>query len=108
MNIVIKILDYGYTCKFFLKNNRYIKHEISHHLLVVIYNLVITLPYFFVKKTVFDIFTSQIFHLIYESMIKLLLLLCKTEPLPLIFLFVKYFKFSPQCSGSISGPPFSV
>ena len=60
------------------------------------------------KKTAFDIFTSQIFHLIYKSMIKLPLLLCKTEPLPLIFLFVKYFKFSPQCSGSISGPPFSV
>ena len=30
------------------------------------------------------------------------------KKLPLIFLLVKYFKFSPQCSGSISGPPFSV
>ena len=44
-----------------LKNNRYIKHEKSHYLLAVIYNLVIKLPFYFVKK------------------------------LPLIFLLVKYF-----------------
>ena len=61
MNIVIKILEYGYTCKFFLKNNRYIKHEKSHYLLAVIYHSVIKLPYYFVKK------------------------------LPLMFLLVKYF-----------------
>ena len=51
----------------FLKNNRYIKHEKSHYLLAKIYNSVIKLPYYFVK-TVFDIFTSQIFHVIYKSM----------------------------------------
>ena len=28
------------------------------------------------------------------------------KELPLIFLLVRYFKFSPQYSGSISGPPF--
>ena len=44
-------------------------------MLAVICNSVIKLPYYFCKK------------------------------LPLIFLLVKYFKFSPQCSGSISGPP---
>ena len=47
-------------------------------------------------------------------MIKLPLLLCKTEPLPLIFLFVKYFKFfsvleafqvPPFRCRKFSGPP---
>ena len=34
-------IEYGYTCNFFLKNNRYIKHEKSHYLLAVVYNSVI-------------------------------------------------------------------
>ena len=51
----------------FLKINRYIKHEKSHYLLAKIYNSVIKLPYYFVK-TVFDIFNSQIFNVIYKSM----------------------------------------
>ena len=108
MNIFIKILDYGYTCKFFLKNNRYIKPEMISLLDRCNLQFSDYIALLLRKKTAFDIFTSQIFHLIYKSMIKLPLLLCKTEPLPLTFLFVKYFKFSPQCSGSISGSPFSV
>ena len=55
----------------FLKN-RYIKHGKSHYLLAVTYNSVIKLPYYFGKNC-----------------------------MPLIFLLVKYFKFSPRCSGSI-------
>ena len=58
----------------FLKNDRYIKHEKSHYLLAVIYNSVIKLLYYFVK-TAFGIFTSQIFHVIYKSMIKCLIIL---------------------------------
>ena len=38
-------------------------------------------------------------------MIKLPLSYYFVKILPLIFLLVKYFKFSPQCFGSISGPP---
>ena len=38
------------SCKFFLKNNTYIKHEKSHYLLAVIYSSVIKLPYYFVKN----------------------------------------------------------
>ena len=85
VNIVIKILEYGYTCKFFWKNNRYIKHEESHYLLAVIYNSMIKLPYYFWKKTAFDIFTSQIFHVIYKSMIKLPYFVKK---LPLIYFYL--------------------
>ena len=45
----------------FLKNNRYIKHEKSHHLFAVIYNSVIKLPYTTLKKiAACDIFTRQV------------------------------------------------
>ena len=74
MNIVIKILEYGYTIlksiiiiiiiiiitiiiiiiiiylQVFLKTNRYIKYEKSYYLLAVSYNSVIKLPYYFVKN----------------------------------------------------------